>query len=693
MALQHWSVALQRYAARVVKTYPRNDEYSIQSANNTLDYIKNQLEFIKTTISPFFSIKNAAANDSNKVSKEKLVDLWLNRRKKAIAVIRNNGCWPATVTARSTVSQNENYFQSSPKCAIRSDFIPSGNHYFDRALARSLVNQSNLFDVEEITDIVRQCPRGKSCGIDGVYYEDLRNCNRDEEIVNIMNVCLVNQRVSAFWKHCVISRIPKKNFNPDDLSTLRDISLLPVSYKVFSKALCNRLLPFVSDKVAFWQRAFLSKRDRQDLIFTLKTAFDDFRHKSSKMVSVFIDFADAFGSVEHEFIFETLESFDIPLIYCALIEDIYRYSSFAVICGCELSELFYIIRGTKTGDPLSALIFILVIDVVCRPMYRRALDEMNILNDEIINPLPVQAFADDINTTHHDAKLIQKMFDVSEEVSIQSGLEVKPEKCAVLYARRSGNSWYKGKNDVTPVITVQGNVLETHDRNYSYKYLGKSLSLSGEDSAQVEEFIKTYLDLVKKISDSSLPLALKASALNNMALAKILHHFYNTRLSEEQLEDIDKSVTKTVREMYALYTTTTNLVIYLPREYGGIGVKRVSDVYRTTRLAFLVKMLNHDVLQFRNMARESLRLDMVKRGVPLSENSDNFLGYDLNANGFLNARTRFGCQSDWPDMLRYARKLGVKVIFRNGKAEITHNDLTLDETPKLQNRLFSHHHR
>ena len=82
-----------------------------------------------------------------------------------------------------------------------------------------------------------------------------------------------------------------------------------------------------------------------------------------------------------------------------------------------------------------------MIDVECRPVYRRALDEMNILNDEIINPLPVQAFADDINTTHHDAKLIQTMFDVSEEVSIQSGLEVKPENYAVLYARRSGNNW------------------------------------------------------------------------------------------------------------------------------------------------------------------------------------------------------------------------------------------------------------
>ena len=74
---------------------------------------------------------------------------------------------------------------------------------------------------------------------------------------------------------------------------------------------------------------------------------------------------------------------------------------------------------------------------------------------------------------------------------------------------------------------------------------------------------------------------------------------------------------------------------------------------------------------------------MVKRGVPLSENSDNFLGYDLNSNGFLNKTTRFGCQSDWPDMLRYSRKLGVKVIFRNGKAEVTYKDLILDETPTL----------
>ena len=80
---------------------------------------------------------------------------------------------------------------------------------------------------------------------------------------------------------------------------------------------------------------------------------------------------------------------------------------------------------------------------------------------------------------------------------------------------------------------------------------------------------------------------------------------------------------------------------------------------------------------------------MDKRGVRMSVSSDNFLGYDLNSNGCLNTRTRFGCQSNWPDMLRYARKLGVKVIFSNGKAEIVYDDLTLNTTPKLQSRLFA----
>ena len=144
------------------------------------------------------------------------------------------------------------------------------------------------------------------------------------------------------------------------------------------------------------------------------------------------------------------------------------------------------------------------------------------------------------------------MFDTAEQLMYSSGLDIKPSKCEVLYARQSGNNWYKGKREVKQNIYIQGNCLESCDQNVTYKYLGKSLALSGEDSLQVIEMIDTYSDLVHKIQQCNLPLALKASAFNNLALAKILHHFCNTRLSEKQPEKSDNVLTSAVRDLYGL---------------------------------------------------------------------------------------------------------------------------------------------
>ena len=457
---------------------------------------------------------------------------------------------------------------------------------------------------------------------------------------------------------------------------------------MFSKAICKRITPHISNEIAFWQRAFLPDRDRQELIFSLKAAMDDFRHLSTKFCAVFVDFADAFGSIEHDFLFETLREFDIPLIYCCLVEDLYRYSSFSVICGYELSKEFNIIRGTKTGDPLSALLFILVIDRVCKPMVREAVIRQGIEDERRINPLPLQAFEDDVVVVNYDATIINEMFDIGKVAMEMAGLEVKPSKCAVMYARRSGNNWYKGKADKKPTVSIQGNAIEVYPRDKPYKYLGKSLSLSGEDSVQVLEVIESYKDLLEKITICKLPLALKASALNNLALAKILHHFCNTRFTEEQLEFMDKSLVKAARNMYDLYETTTQLIVFLPRKHGGIGVKRVSDVYRSTRVAFLIKMLNHPQLQFKNIARQSLNLDMEKRNVAATDDDMNFLGFEISEDGYLNSRTNFGCQSDWPDLLRYARKLDVSIEFRQGKAGVIINGEFFDEGAPLQKLLF-----
>ena len=160
-------------------------------------------------------------------------------------------------------------------------------------------------------------------------------------------------------------------------------------------------------RIEFWQRAFLKGRNRQDLIFSLKTALDDFRHICTKLHILFIDFADAFGSIRHKEITTTLREYNVPTVYCKIIEHIYDRPSFQVICGNNSTQKIYITRGTKTGEPLSVLIFLVIVDKVLKPAFSHALVSMNIENERNIRPIPIQAYADDIAMVAYDLELIK----------------------------------------------------------------------------------------------------------------------------------------------------------------------------------------------------------------------------------------------------------------------------------------------
>ena len=87
-----------------------------------------------------------------------------------------------------------------------------------------------LFTYAEVQKSLSSCSNGKSPGIDGVRYEDIKINweEHGEDIAGLFNMILTNKKFPISW-NAIIQRNPKKNFNRNDLSTLRDISLLPTS--------------------------------------------------------------------------------------------------------------------------------------------------------------------------------------------------------------------------------------------------------------------------------------------------------------------------------------------------------------------------------------------------------------------------------------------------------------------------------
>ena len=82
--------------------YNYNEDYNV-----CLDNIKRQLCFLNDTMLPAIANKHVNKSNNVVVSREKLIDLWINRRGKAIKIINNNGAWPTRDEINITVNENE----------------------------------------------------------------------------------------------------------------------------------------------------------------------------------------------------------------------------------------------------------------------------------------------------------------------------------------------------------------------------------------------------------------------------------------------------------------------------------------------------------------------------------------------------------------------------------------------------------
>ena len=73
-------------------------------------------------------------------------------------------------------------------------------------------------------------------------------------------------------------------------------------------------------------------------------------------------------------------------------------------------------------------------------------------------------------------------------------------------------------------------------------------------------------------------------------------------------------------------------------------------------------MLNYENQNIQYVARNSLGLDLAKRGARRSVKDSNFLGFKTNASGHLdtNVKGGFGVESDWPQQCNLVKKAALK---------------------------------
>lgn len=177
--------------------------------------------------------------------------------------------------------------------------------------------------------------------------EDFYNGITDLERINWANIAL----------------IPKCQ-TPEDPSHYRPISLINSTLKIVSKVLANRLSGLIDGLVDSTQSAFIRGRCIIDNISTAQELIFFMQKFRLPGLILKVDFTKVFDTVDWKFLLDLLTARGFSAKWTGWISSILLSSKASLIInGTQCGYVRYC-RGLRQGDPLSPLLFVLVMDVL-----------------------------------------------------------------------------------------------------------------------------------------------------------------------------------------------------------------------------------------------------------------------------------------------------------------------------------------
>ncbi len=395
-------------------------------------------------------------------------------------------------------------------------------------------------------------------GPDGIGVAAVR-ARSDVELAVLFTVILWKGLQPTSWRASRTVLIHKEG-DKGDASNWRPITIGSAGQRLWHRLLSRRLHGVIA--LNPHQRGFVETDGTMANVTILDSFIRDRTESGRSFAVVSLDIRKAFDTVSHWSIDRALRRFGVDEGVRAYIMGTFAHSTTTIKVGRTCTRELVLRRGVKQGDPLSPLLFNMVVDELLE-MLNGPGDKGARLADGV--RCAAMAFADDLVLLEEEEVRVPNTLADVEGFFAARGMEVNPRKSAGLCVRG-----YEGKSipRVRPVFRIGGHWIRPVKAMDSFRYLGHGFGSFGVRRPNLYALQRMLTNLHR----APLKPDQKLFLLKQHLVPRLLYGFQNSGVTGGLLTAADRLIRRFVKRVLHLNIHTPDAVIHASARYGGLGV-------------------------------------------------------------------------------------------------------------------------
>lgn len=329
-----------------------------------------------------------------------------NKRQVLHALRDKNGTLKTTSSDMCAIaSEHHRTLQAKPPMTVeRTEAIKEmGELVTQRLTEEQNETLKNLITDIDLAEALKQSQNGKTPGDDGIPYEFYKSWPKPKEddtespdiiqiIQTVVNDIELHGITNKSFTNGAMTLLYKKK-DQTLIENYRPITLLNTDYKLYTKAIANKLGKIAPQLLHENQAGFVPGRGLFDHTTTTHTTIEYCELTNSDGCIISLDQEKAYDKIDHDYLWTILEKNNFPEEFISRIKQLYSQAETTIMVNGILPAPIEVKRGVRQGDPMSCLLYNLAIEPLAQAIRKSTLEGIKIPG--VAERLIVTLFADD----------------------------------------------------------------------------------------------------------------------------------------------------------------------------------------------------------------------------------------------------------------------------------------------------------